>query len=315
MIRTLLSTFLLSIALVSFSQNKTTISAGAWTNPAIWFPTGVPNGSEVNVLINHQVTFTGMLPLGSDSFLITTNGCLTGSSGNDTLVTGATVFGNYGGIDVKEFITSDDFLNYGRVKVSQNFNQSGNFWIYTGGKVDVGMMFNSSDNVMNDGELKCAQWTNGALVSGIGNFCISACFINTSSIAGTLDICDATPSTICDVNGGSIAPSVTYCVASPCTGVSVACVPSGVNDFEHEKVNVSVFPNPSGGNFSISVDDSELKMIRVIVYDVTGKNVLEQQFNSNKGHIKLSRELKGMFFVEVSDTENRIIITKKIVVH
>ncbi|TNF46379.1 MAG: T9SS type A sorting domain-containing protein [Bacteroidetes bacterium] len=56
--KSILFFIVITTSVLSFAQNKTTISDGSWFDPAIWSPSGVPL-MEDTVFINHDVTVTG----------------------------------------------------------------------------------------------------------------------------------------------------------------------------------------------------------------------------------------------------------------
>lgn len=81
-----------------------------------------------------------------------------------------------------------------------------------------------------------------------------------------------------------------------------------------------VYPNPVTGNeFKVLLDGQNAGVYKVIVTDLSGKNVYSQAITvSGKGQaatVKVSNLLgKGMYFVKVTGTSNELIFTEKIIV-
>jgi hypothetical protein len=73
----------------------------------------------------------------------------------------------------------------------------------------------------------------------------------------------------------------------------------------------TVFPNPSSGIFSISLQHS--RPVKCRVYDVLGKMVLKDEYrNASVLTIDLSSQYKGIYFVEII-TEGRRVVKKAVV--
>lgn len=83
-------------------------------------------------------------------------------------------------------------------------------------------------------------------------------------------------------------------------------IPVGIN--EH-KINVSVYPNPTTGQFRIQ--NSELRIQSVEVYDVFGKLISNTEVNDNDVTVDISNYTNGVYFTRIR-TENGT-VTKKVV--
>ena len=83
-------------------------------------------------------------------------------------------------------------------------------------------------------------------------------------------------------------------------------IPVGIN--EHE-INVSVYPNPTTGQFRIQ--NSEFRIQSVEVYDVFGKLISSTEVNDNDVTIDVSNYNNGVYFTRIR-TENGT-VTKKVV--
>ena len=82
--------------------------------------------------------------------------------------------------------------------------------------------------------------------------------------------------------------------------------PVGIN--EHQ-INVSVYPNPTTGQFK--VQNSEFRIQSVEVYDVYGKLISNMEVNDNDVTIDISSYNNGVYFTRIR-TENGT-VTKKVV--
>ena len=82
--------------------------------------------------------------------------------------------------------------------------------------------------------------------------------------------------------------------------------PVGIN--EHE-INVSVYPNPTTGQFRIQ--NSESRIQRVEVYDVYGKLISNMEVNDNDVTIDISNYTNGVYFTLIRTESGTV--TKKVV--
>ena len=79
----------------------------------------------------------------------------------------------------------------------------------------------------------------------------------------------------------------------------------GLNDFEKNKI--AFYPNPTATSFSIQSDD-EIKAIKI--YNTTGKQI--SIFKNQKESIDISGLPKGIYFIEIENTNNKVFIEKLI---
>ena len=79
---------------------------------------------------------------------------------------------------------------------------------------------------------------------------------------------------------------------------------------------VTLFPNPSNGSFTVSVLSDNESDVSIAVFDITSKAILNETFNSTKGensfNLDLQARAKGIYFVEVKHGETKTI--KKLIV-
>ena len=76
--------------------------------------------------------------------------------------------------------------------------------------------------------------------------------------------------------------------------------------------NLKIYPNPSNGNFTISIEDYNHSNFNLNVIDITGKLVYNQQISSPQTSINLENFNKGIYFVQLNDGVNQT--TKRIVI-
>jgi hypothetical protein len=93
-------------------------------------------------------------------------------------------------------------------------------------------------------------------------------------------------------------------------------LPAGVGTLTNVQ-NLSLYPNPTGGKFSISFKaENGVKQMDVIVTNVTGQRIIEQSFNnvglSFTKDFDLTGRASGVYFVEMRVDGQREI--RKIVV-
>lgn len=302
----LLSTLIIFSLSLSSQIVRISTKNGSWNDPTVWSPNGVPTPNDTRAEINHQVSYSGHLFMLPDCVVIKTNACLFATNSTDTLTLGAgDGFHNLGYTSTGLFLTSGILYNNGNIKVFGDMNQSDDFYNDSNGKVDILGNINTSGTVTNNGEIKCDNFTNSASMVGNGKMCIANCFINSSSINGTMDICDAT-TTICDQNVGTIGSSITYCQASPCSGVSSNCTSTGINEVKTD--NIKVFPNPALDFITISTTSH---ITSILIFDLTGKLIQKiENKGSNIVSINSSLMNSGVYFYTVQVKSGEIMTGK-----
>jgi hypothetical protein len=78
--------------------------------------------------------------------------------------------------------------------------------------------------------------------------------------------------------------------------------------------NLKIYPNPcSTGQVTLEMNDHEIAEIRLI--NITGKEILQKKtdFGVNKYQLKLTNVPKGIYFLRVRTTENKVVAKKLIV--
>ncbi len=93
-------------------------------------------------------------------------------------------------------------------------------------------------------------------------------------------------------------------------GKTSADIPININEIPSLKDNISVFPNPSNGIFTIKTNNSELTDI--LIYDLTGKELYNKNINVVKSKINISFLHEGCYILQLRDKNN--IVNKKIII-
>jgi hypothetical protein len=77
---------------------------------------------------------------------------------------------------------------------------------------------------------------------------------------------------------------------------------------------ISIFPNPNSGIFNLYLDEKISENAIVTITDISGKTilVLKNEQLSNTNSIDLSKESKGIYFVNLVSDEQ--VMVKKIIV-
>jgi len=129
------------------------------------------------------------------------------------------------------------------------------------------------------------------------------CNNNNSVIAGE------TAQTFTATTNGSYAVEVTQ---NGCVDTSI-CITVMVTGIQHSTLNIqnlSIYPNPTNGLFTVSLDKVNTDS-RVIVYTVVGTVIVNQKITNNNTVINLEAYDKGIYFVKI--TNGNSFITQRIV--
>lgn len=76
--------------------------------------------------------------------------------------------------------------------------------------------------------------------------------------------------------------------------------------------NVTIYPNPSNGNFTLAIEEFKDSEYNLNIIDVTGKTVHSELIYSSQSTINLNKVSKGIYFVQLSDGSNKVV--KRIVI-
>ncbi|TND09914.1 MAG: hypothetical protein FD123_842 [Bacteroidetes bacterium] len=92
------------------------------------------------------------------------------------------------------------------------------------------------------------------------------------------------------------------------TGLTNLCIGTGIAAAPASQINVTVFPNPSAGQFTLHLNGSMKKLLRLEVTDMLGRRIFEKQITGEITFIDLSAQPPGIYVLRLSgEMENRAI--------
>jgi len=237
--------------------------------------------------------------------------CVTFNNNTGATVTAAQFFNNIGSILTNNgTVTTTNFLNINTA--TNNNNMSANdfmncksFTNAATGTIIINHNFLNSDSLAspaaftNNGTMRVGNdWLNTEGISGSGKFCILNNTSNTGLMTGNFDFCDQTGGNI-DLNTGTIQPTITYCLY-PCN--------LSIND-NSSKNEVSVYPNPGKGIFTITTVDATT----IEVYNIIGAKIYTAKIDTEKTTLDLSSQHNGIYFYKLM-SGNRILSAEKLII-
>jgi subtilisin-like proprotein convertase family protein len=89
-----------------------------------------------------------------------------------------------------------------------------------------------------------------------------------------------------------------------------------LDDSEFEGVNFALYPNPNKGNFSIEFECDPSKDVKVIVHDILGRKIHDENFGKGpyfNQNIQLQKSSCGLYLVTILNGDRKIV--KKILVN
>ena len=95
----------------------------------------------------------------------------------------------------------------------------------------------------------------------------------------------------------------------------VTALTTSENTFLEKNAEVNVFPNPTGGTFTVSssvADNSSIGQHGSIdIYNTMGEKIYSAQLNSTKTEIDLTNEPNGIYLIRLNTRQG--IVSKKII--
>lgn len=94
--------------------------------------------------------------------------------------------------------------------------------------------------------------------------------------------------------------------------VNVTVLPTSVNKYEKLQNSVSIFPNPSNGNFTLQFAHEKYGDVEISISDVTGKEVFTKKLTIENSISKIDMDVNsGVYFVKL--TGNYQSLVKKLI--
>ncbi len=78
------------------------------------------------------------------------------------------------------------------------------------------------------------------------------------------------------------------------------------------KFEIKVYPNPSKGEFNLSINSEELNLVNVSIYDVTGRMIIKQSVNNGVHNFNISEYPKGIYIMVIQGNEK--VSTHKLII-
>lgn len=129
---------------------------------------------------------------------------------------------------------------------------------------------------------------------------LSTMYNEKSAGTWTLEVTDTR-----DLDGGSIDEfTLELCLAKP---LSIE-----ENSFE----GFAIFPNPNSGEFTVKLKSHSAEDIKVAIYDIRGRKILENRFDSTTNFrevIRLDKAQSGMYLIHITDGLRTV--TKRVLVN
>lgn len=201
-------------------------------------------------------------------------------------------------------VVVDSLLNAGQLstatlRITRSFSGTGDLWIMPSGDdliVDA-LAHATLDEPgiigVTEGDLLVS-----GLLDGGGRICVAELTTNDGTIAGTLDICDLSPTAMdwpfLDVNNGSVDNTVTFCEAISCS-VSVPEAPAAGKP--------ELFPIPAGGHVNLKGGQPG---DRLVISDALGKVLLAITIVDPSSPIPLDGVPGGYYVVSLSRMGTRM---------
>jgi Zn-dependent metalloprotease len=115
------------------------------------------------------------------------------------------------------------------------------------------------------------------------------------------------------VGAGTYPVTYSYTDANSCTGSAVVnmlvSICAGIENISGNSNGFNIYPNPVSEQLHI-ISPSEKRAIKIRVYDVNGRIVIEKESGSSIEHIDVAKLSAGTYFVEILEEGVRVYDTK-----
>jgi hypothetical protein len=95
---------------------------------------------------------------------------------------------------------------------------------------------------------------------------------------------------------------------------AITQITTSINDLKGSGENMNVYPNPFSNSTTISINNPQTTNHYLELDDITGRTLKQIKFTGNEYILSAEGFAKGMYFVRITDKNNIIIGTSKIVV-
>jgi hypothetical protein len=97
--------------------------------------------------------------------------------------------------------------------------------------------------------------------------------------------------------------SVTVTDKNGCTATDKVVIVTGIEEYSYNS-GIKVYPVPTSGDVYISITEQGMEPQFIKVYDITGREVMEQNVNANNNliHMDVSRLSNGTYILKVVGT-------------
>lgn len=110
---------------------------------------------------------------------------------------------------------------------------------------------------------------------------------------------------------GELGDGTTTIRSTPVQVIGLCSAPTEVNEISQE-LSVSVFPNPSNGQFQLNIENLQSTNAIIEIYNATGEKVFSSNVSKQEDEINLSNFSKGIYFIKV--TSDKKMSQQKIIV-
>lgn len=94
---------------------------------------------------------------------------------------------------------------------------------------------------------------------------------------------------------------------------------TGNTEVNQQSVQVKIFPNPNKQNLNVEIETSESKNISILLFDASGKNIIQEKFNIEMGNqtlqINTSLLAPGIYLLHILDENNYSMSKQKLVIY